>query len=331
MKLVFILGFASIFLYFIIIFHREKIQIHGKGDHLIIMLHGFYGSPSEFDNIVSLFNEKEYTIIRPGFASGYKSVVLNLNEQSDLIYDEILYYFDLEENKKPWTRNKSENDTLKLSNYKKISFIGNSQGGIIAKLLCIKTKEFFKDLDKINFITIATPHLGIGLEYFNQTINIDKSININKHQIIEGGLAVFNLIPTILNYDLYDFIKYKLSYFTKSSYELRSPSLYVETENEYFIKELINYKKVINYILSGYDLNVPFYSSSYNLPNLKRDNYKIEYHNITLHTIEREFYTVPIHSLLAHGTIIGKWKNAFFTWDKYLVDNSMKHIVERFN
>lgn len=319
MKLfIYILSLISPLLYFIVIFNREYLQINGKGEHLIIMLHGYYGSPSEFNNIIPLFNEDKYTIIRPGSTSGYKSIIFDLNRQTNNIYNEILFYFK-EENPNPWFKQKTE--TLNLSNYKKISFIGNSQGGIIAKLLCVKMKDFFSDLEKDNFITIATPHLGIGLKYFNQTIKAYKNKN---------GIKKVQIIPIDINYDIYDYFKNVLSYFTTSSLNLSSPLLYIETEDEYFIKELKNYNKTINYILSGYDLNVPFYSSSYNLPNIKRDDNKIEYHNITLHTIKREFYTVPIHSLLAHGTIIGKWKDAFFTWDKHLVDNSMKHIVERF-
>lgn len=331
--------FLSLFLsYILIIFNNESIQIHGNGEHLVIMLHGFYGSPSEFKNIIPLFDTKKYTLIIPSRTSGFLSSAHNLQNQTELIINELKlclrnrfsYCNSINDEEcrtekckhrmklSGWCSDtkKYECKNVKLSKYKKLSIIGNSQGGIIGKLLIIGMSKYFNKLKKINFITVATSHLGIGLNYVNHTT------------IGKGGVLQWHYI--IPKCDWHDYIKYYLSFLTKSSNELANHLLYIKTENVFFINELQQFKHKINYILSGYDLNVPFWSSSYGAPNLKRDDHRIEYHNITLHGIEREFYTVPIHSLLAHGTIIGKWKNALFTWDRHLVDNSMEHISNRF-
>jgi hypothetical protein len=138
-------------------------------------------------------------------------------------------------------------------------------------------------------------------------------------------------------HDFYDIIKYYGYIFIMSimnaTYDIRDPFLYRMTEKESFIVGLSKYENVMNYFLNGYDLSVPTWSATYNLPSIKIDHTAnhIEQYNITLHLIKRKFYAVPIHSLFAHAnTVIGKHRDSYFTWDRHLVDNSMKHFIKEF-
>ncbi len=319
---------------------NEKTVVQGNGSHYIIMLHGFMGAPDEFQHLRKLFDKKNYTVIIPYDKRNFYS---GLDSSVNFTYNEI-----------------KDKLCKRIKNYEcKISIIGNSWGGLVAKLLIVKLKNLL--LDKIdgerintitfeNFITTVTPHFGIGKAYkyeegennakIKATINAFTFGYINKRILI--GIDTRSKYPfydDLINGAIID-IRILLSYLTsQTGRDLRDPEIFIRTETEEFRKIMMWFNSVINYSLFTYDLNVPDWSSIIG----RYDTFKeIQEELITqnksldkdigcttknMYDIHRIMCIVPINSFLNHGNLIGKHLDrSSITPNREEVENSIRHI-----
>ncbi|KAK6464246.1 putative serine esterase [Scheffersomyces coipomensis] len=138
--------------------------------HLFVLVHGLWGSPTHMLTIEKLIkdlvppasNEKILTLRPQSFRFWKTYDGLELNSKK--IITEILY----------------EIETLKeKNNYNvvKISFVGYSLGGLIARYVIglLQEMDFFDSVKPIFFTTFATPHVGIEFfanNFFDNTANL---------------------------------------------------------------------------------------------------------------------------------------------------------------
>lgn len=288
---------------FINILEEEEMVVNGRGNHLVIMLHGVGGRASEFDNLVELFQETRYTVLIPSMRL---NLYAGLESTTNHAFVQIANYLET-------TRNRE---------IKKVSIIGHSLGGVVAKMLLVKISQLNRldltvnDIEYNNFITIATPHLGISGDYWP-----------------------LNLIRILLTIPM-----------VYTGIDLRDTNLLNRTETNRF-KEVVNkFNKRSNYVLSTLDLNVPAWSSrfdrdmelQYDTINPKKESKEkraklrnkledIRHLYMPINDIHWDNYIVPIHTLLNHANIIGKYvHNSFVTWNQEEVINSMNHIRSQF-
>ncbi len=254
--------------------------IRGHGPHLVIMIHGLGSTPHEFFNLAHLFNETEYTVVLPSDPS---NAIRGISSSARHSLIEVMRGVG------PFLMNNS-------THFRKWSIIGNSLGGITGKLLAVKFMDFIGESVKPeNFITLVTPHFGIG-----------------------GDYSLLGCIRLIISYSLY-----------WTGRDLRNTKLVHLTENDKF-KEVVNkFKKRSYYSLSTFDSNVPHWSSTRGV-HYEYTEF-IKGFNVTSNGIDWTLYTVPISSLLNHGNLCGKHlNNAWITWNKTQVLDSIYHIRHRF-
>jgi len=118
--------------------------------HLVILVHGLHGSASNLENIKKLLSEKHNSIYcfccisNDGFLKTHDGIDVAgkriANEVIQLISD-------------------MEKENLRVN---MVSFIGHSLGGLICRYAIgiLFEREIFKNCIPMNFITLATPHVG---------------------------------------------------------------------------------------------------------------------------------------------------------------------------
>jgi hypothetical protein len=277
------------------------------------MLHGFGATPLEFENLYTRFNKTEYTIIAPRMN---KNFAQTLQESSNEALKGIKHHI------KTW----------KL--YKKLSIIGNSLGGLVAKLLIVDLEKSIgtgnENIVLENFITLVTPHHGIL-----------------------GPFSIMNTIRVMVC---------ALVCQLNLSRELLFSNIVEKTETSDFKRLAKMFTKRVSYTLSTFDTMVPFWSStfqqreitlvtgfdtyklnkedfSYKATHIENDAIttvsiypaRIETGELISNEISWKIVFVPIHSWLNPGNMVGKHlNNSWITPDKQEVSNSMNHIVSQF-
>lgn len=294
--------------------HNTERTSRGYGDHYVVMLHGLGENPTEFDNLCELFEPHKYTIILPNMPG---NMVEGLNRTAESAAKSII----------------DQIKQLHYSNIKKISIIGNSLGGLVAKKVLEKIDNFNLDsqyhFEYENFVTLVTPHLGIS-----------------------GSYTPLNLIRLFISYFLWD-----------TGSNLRNPSLLAETETLEFKRIVMKFNKRANYVSNGIDLNVPAWSSRFGLSeeqmservkcesyldlcvscynrvcidDKKRDDGssrkdRISHMSVKFNNVTWDMYGIPMYSLLNYGDVVGKhYNNRAVTWNMEEIENSMKHIRNLF-
>ncbi len=141
-----------------------------------------------------------------------------------------------------------------------------------------------------------------------------------------------------------DKLRYYLSYIPSVGGDLRKSS-------KIQLHTIPLFKKYSSYSVNGFDLNVPGWSAEMGVSAmLQRSDSNIMHTRVTslmLHSCgvpvdveshwsrgystEWDMYTVPIGSLIKHGSVIGKYLNAIWTWDRQSIENSIMHIRFRFD
>lgn len=295
-------------------FSRDTtIFIRGNGPHLVIMIHGFFGSPDEFWNLAEHFDRTQFTVYTPYCP---RNAFMSLEEQAILITDNILFKYEL----------------LSL-NHTKISFIGNSLGGLLVQRVAHKLGGIYEIQRKMQFenmITVVTPHLGLYSPFPWFLFTEENEMNYCKRDTVLTIIA--------------DKLRYYLSYIPPVGGDLRELS-----EIQLHMTPL--FKKYSSYSVNGFDLNVPGWSADMGVSAmLQRSDSRIMHTRVTslmLHScgvpvhveshwsrgyfIEWDMYTVPIGSLIKHGSVIGKYLNALWTWDRQSIEDSILHIRFRFD
>jgi hypothetical protein len=290
--------------------YTSETIIKGTGDHYVIMLHGLGGSPREFENLSAFFGKDEFTLIIPSMSG---TMWNGLNKITEQVAHDIVKHLN--------TKSMHYTQTYKLS------IIGNSMGGLIAKKVLEKINETNEDIhyyfEHEHLIMVVTPHLGIG-----------------------GDYGILNMIRLFFSYFMFD-----------TGSDLRDVNILNNTETEEFKKIAKRFKSRSNYVLHNLDLNVPAWSSRFRVDTenlIKMERFKKhrfcseedEFYcgksksnfdqildiPIVHNDLNWDTYVVPMHSLLNHGNVIGKHHNTWWiTWYKEEVENSMKHIRSLFD
>lgn len=234
-------SFLAIIVAIIFVFILEndkKMIVKGTGNHNIIMLHGMGGNVGEFYNLYPLFDEKNYTIIIP---NDIMNPIMGLRYSVNIIYNQI--------------KDVICNNIKNITDPCRISIIGNSLGGLVAKLLIIKIHNeglmelremYLQNIEYKNFITVVTPHMGISFP---------------KH---------YSFIDTLS--DPLNYIRIVFSYFFLfwTGDDLRTTNLLNQTETPEFLSIARMFDNVVSYSLSTFDSNVPFFSSSRGFVDIKK-------------------------------------------------------------
>jgi hypothetical protein len=294
--------------YFLFKFHQEKTVISGSGSHLVVMVHGFLGAPSEFENLATLFESENYTLYIPGDLSGARSAMYPLKEQANMLTTWMV-------------------EDLWGKHFTKLSFIGNSMGGLLVQYIAeeLQSRQWMwseNDAPPIpnnvkleNMITLVTPHKGVD----------------PRMEPRSWGLVRY----------LFDYPRFLFTYLWPVGNDLRQGKILP------VYGQGCTFKNYISYVVQGFDLNVPFWSSDFTGGIYHRSTKKIRRYRITESVIGKflgintfldpivyvgwDMYLVPIGSWVAHGSVVGKHLNAWYTWDPRLTLNSMNHIRERFD
>lgn len=140
--------FISVFLYF----HRccyGLSTIKTNQDHLVILSHGILGQQTDLTYLSNLLKKSGCLVLDSKINELYNSLH-GLSTCSNNLKSEITHIL----HDKPYI--------------KRISFVGNSLGGLITRyvisLIYNETTHLISNLIPYKFLTIATPHLGV-LEY----------------------------------------------------------------------------------------------------------------------------------------------------------------------
>ncbi|KAI1808056.1 DUF676-domain-containing protein [Daldinia bambusicola] len=123
-----------------------------KADHLCVLVHGLWGNPEHMKSVAKALRdayseEKLYLLVAKrntgsftydGIELGGERVCLEIEEELDKI--------------------KSNGGKIK-----KISIVGYSLGGLVARYAVglLEMRGLFNDIEPMNFITFASPHLGV--------------------------------------------------------------------------------------------------------------------------------------------------------------------------
>lgn len=138
-----------------------------KNKHLVVLIHGLWGSFKHMNSMKSVFNEKFGKIHRTdNDLNNTERTIFFAPIQNTLFktFDgiEIIGYRTLVELCHFVEKFHKQNRDSKIT---KISIVGYSLGGLVARFVIGKCfteyKDIFKDIKPFIFITIASPHLGI--------------------------------------------------------------------------------------------------------------------------------------------------------------------------
>ena len=270
-------------------------HIEGTGDHYVIFCHGLGGSSDDFRNLKKGFNLEKHTLIFLGSVSGYKTLQYDINDAASMMFSE---FIDL---------TKQSPKSIRLSEMKTLSMIGHSLGGLYAKALIYKMKEFdvVNDTALENFITIATPHNGVvGFSDYNMYHPLKSVYDRFKKQFLMNfmrgvgpDLVNVSSIPVILSKDIID-----------------------------------AFKNRINYVGVHFDASIPFWSGSMRLNETDLDFENIKEYETELHEKTWKTFTVPLtpYHPLNHANIIGKHLDGIFTFNKNRIRTILNHINKWF-
>ncbi|TPX32562.1 hypothetical protein SmJEL517_g04372 [Synchytrium microbalum] len=131
-----------------------------KEIHLVVCQHGLWGVPTHFNVLLKhmedVHGDTEVRILNSNISQGFQTYA-----GIDLIGDKLIELIH-----ETIATMKKKDQTVT-----RISFIGYSLGGLVMRYTIGKlyTTHFFDTIQPINFVTIATPHLGIRKKG-NQTI-----------------------------------------------------------------------------------------------------------------------------------------------------------------
>lgn len=117
-----------------------------QNDHLVVIAHGLLGFSTDLEYLSDLLREKGCTVLQSSVNEFTKSLA-GVAEGGKNLADEIRKF------------------TSTSSHFKRISFVGNSLGGLYAryaiKELYDNDTKLILGLKPYKFMTIATPHLGV--------------------------------------------------------------------------------------------------------------------------------------------------------------------------
>ncbi|CAH9113662.1 unnamed protein product [Cuscuta europaea] len=139
------------------------IHLEDEPDHLIVLVHGILASTSDWTYAQAELKRHlgRKFLIYASSCNAYIKTFAGIDGAGKRLADEVMQVVKSRES------------------LKKISFIAHSLGGLIAryavavlftpnisgtanrKLVCSSKQEFIAGLEPINFITLATPHLGV--------------------------------------------------------------------------------------------------------------------------------------------------------------------------
>ncbi|KAI0792156.1 DUF676-domain-containing protein [Abortiporus biennis] len=128
--------------------------------HLAVLIHGMWGNPTHLTEMNRIVRERQENKTGPGGEKVHTLVAETNKEAStydgidwggERVVDEIM-----EEIKK------LEQDGKKVTRF---SVLGYSLGGLIGRYVIgiLHQRQFFKDIEPVNFATVATPHIGLIL------------------------------------------------------------------------------------------------------------------------------------------------------------------------
>lgn len=138
-----------------------------KGKHLVVLIHGLWGSYKHMKSMRSVFNEKFGKIKKiDNDLNNVEETIFFAPKQNALFktFDgiEIIGYRTLIELCHFIKKFHEQNRDSKIT---KISVVGYSLGGLVARFVIGKCftecKDIFKGMKPFIFMTVATPHLGI--------------------------------------------------------------------------------------------------------------------------------------------------------------------------
>ncbi|KAL8845055.1 MAG: hypothetical protein Q9176_000727 [Flavoplaca citrina] len=131
---------------------RTSIDPKGKADHLCVLVHGLWGTPSHLDYLAKSLREKH--------PEDKLNVLVAKSNSGSYTYDGI------ETGGERVTQEVEEllNEFIQGGTpIAKLSIVGYSLGGLIARYAIglLYSKGWFETIKPINFTTFATPHLGV--------------------------------------------------------------------------------------------------------------------------------------------------------------------------
>lgn len=187
--------------------------------------------------------------------------------------------------------------TFRNMDIKKISILGNSLGGLVAKKLIVELKNGYYTLNENiklrSFVTTVTPHMGIG-----------------------GSYTPLNIVRQLISILILD----------KTGMDLMDQEILEKTETKEFFD--IKFENRVDYCLSAFDLNVPFWSCTKGIVGGVQDKENII---DNVYYLNGKFVFIPLDTCLNHGNVVGKHlNNTLITWKQDKVLESMKHIRSQF-
>lgn len=167
----------------------KKSSSKRKEKHLFVLIHGLWGNYKHMDSLLKSFNKylpnDEFVYFTPTQNARFKTLDgIEIVGYRTLI--ELCQFINYYNNK---------NLDSKLT---KISILGYSMGGLIARFIIGKMstdcKDFFKNLTPYLFITLATPHLGVN--FYNPSSPIKSILYktlkfLGSHFIGKSGSELF--------------------------------------------------------------------------------------------------------------------------------------------
>jgi len=137
-----------------------------KADHLAVLVHGLWGSPSHLWYLSSALHEK--------YPEDKLHILVAKRNSGSFTYDGIELGGERVTQE---IEQKLEELAAQGQRIKKISVIGYSLGGLVARYAIglLHSKGWFERIQPVNFTTFATPHLGVRtplLGYHNHLWNV---------------------------------------------------------------------------------------------------------------------------------------------------------------
>ena len=144
----------------------------GAKGHLVVMAHGLAGAGTDFQNMADMMR-KSYSahgvvVLQATSYEGKTTEGVDICGQ--LLCQEVQTALGLTKDKKEKEEKESNADGAAFTY---ISFIGHSLGGLICRFACGLLRELgtFINVQPVNFITLATPHLGTRRPQHKQKLN----------------------------------------------------------------------------------------------------------------------------------------------------------------
>ncbi|KAI9222065.1 putative serine esterase-domain-containing protein [Blastocladiella britannica] len=117
-----------------------------NGVHLLVICHGLYGNPSHTNYLAEQYSQTYPDLVVLNASSFSTDLTFDgIDVCGERLIDEITHF-------------QSENKV------KRISFLGYSLGGLIIRYVIgrLYANKFFDSVQPMNFVTMATPHLGVS-------------------------------------------------------------------------------------------------------------------------------------------------------------------------